>query len=118
VLPQGRSATARIVAANVLTSWSHPGRCRDDAAFAMLAGVAPIPASSGKTVRDRLNRSGDRQLNRPLQTVALCRLQRDLHTRAEPRRAEGKTDCSIKCCLKRYIVRELNRRLESPPSTA
>jgi hypothetical protein len=46
-----------IVAAVVLTAWSHPGRCRSDAAFAMLAGTAPIPASSGKTVRYRLNRS-------------------------------------------------------------
>lgn len=66
-----------IVAATVLTAWSHPGRCRNDAAFAMLAGVAPIPASSGKTVRYRLNRSGDRQLNRALHTVVLTRLQHD-----------------------------------------
>ncbi|HEY0508310.1 MAG TPA: transposase [Blastococcus sp.] len=70
-----------IVAATVLAAWSHPGRCRDDAAFAMLAGAAPIRASSGKTVRYRLNRSGDRQLNRALHTVALCRLQRDQRTR-------------------------------------
>jgi transposase len=107
-----------IVAATVLTAWSHPGRCRDDAAFAMLAGVAPIPASSGKTVRHRLNRSGDRQLNRALHTVTLSRLQRDPRTRvyAERRRAEGKTDREIKRCLKRYIARELYRRLETPPS--
>jgi transposase len=52
-----------IVAAIVLCAWSHPGRCRTDAAFAMLGGAAPIPASSGQTVRVRLNRSGDRQLN-------------------------------------------------------
>ncbi len=58
------------------------------------------------------------QLNCALHTVALCRLQRDLRTRADPCRAEGKTNCSIGCCLKRYIVRELKRRLESPPSTA
>ncbi|MET0763295.1 MAG: transposase [Blastococcus sp.] len=70
-----------IVAATVLTAWSHPGRCRDDAAFAMLAGAAPIPASSGKTVRYRLNRSGDRQLNRALHTVVLSRLQRDERAR-------------------------------------
>jgi transposase len=107
-----------IVAATVLTAWSHQGRCRDDAAFAMLAGVAPIPASSGKTVRYRLNRSGDRQLNRALHTVTLCRLQRDPRTRAyaERRRAEGKTDREIKRCLKRYVARELYRRLETPPS--
>ncbi|MFF0183146.1 transposase, partial [Micromonospora sp. NPDC005223] len=65
-----------IVAATILTAWSHPGRCRNDAAFAMLAGAAPIPASSGKTVRYRLNRSGDRQLNRALHTIVLTRLQR------------------------------------------
>jgi transposase len=107
-----------IVAATVLTAWSHPGRCRDDAAFAMLAGVAPIPASSGKTVRHRLNRAGDRQLNRALHTVTLSRLQRDPRTRAyaERRRAEDKTDREIKRCLKRYIARELYRRLEAPPS--
>jgi transposase len=109
-----------IVAATVLTAWSHPGRCRDDAAFAMLAGTAPIPASSGTTVRYRLNRSGDRQLNRALHTVALSRLQRDERTRAyaDRRRAEGKTDREIKRCLKRYIARELYRRLESPPAAA
>ena len=108
-----------IVAATVLAAWSHPGRCRDDAAFAMLAGIAPIPASSGKTVRYRLNRSGDRQLNRALHTVTLCRLQRDPRTRAyaDRRRAEGKTDREIKRCLKRYIARELYLlAAESPPS--
>ncbi|MBM0258209.1 IS110 family transposase [Micromonospora sp. 4G55] len=106
-----------IVAAIVLTAWSHPGRCRDDAAFAMFAGTAPIPASSGKTVRYRLNRCGDRQLNRALHTVALCRLQRDPRTRAyaDRRRTQGKTDREIKRCLKRYIARELYRRLETPP---
>ena len=86
----------------------------------MLAGAAPIPASSGKTVRYRLNRTGDRQLNRALHTVVLTRLQRDERTRAyaERRRAQGKTDREIKRCLKRYIARELYRRLETPPSAA
>lgn len=107
-----------IVAATVLTAWSHAGRCRSDAAFAMLAVAAPIPASSGKTVRYRLNRSGDRQLNRALHTVVLTRLQRDERTRAyaDRRRAQGKTDREIKRCLKRYIARELFRRLESAPT--
>lgn len=92
-----------IVAATVLTAWSHPGRCRSDAAFAMLAGAAPIPASSGKTVRYRLNRCGNRQLNRALHTIALSRLLYDPDTRAYAarRRAEGKTDREIKRCLKR-----------------
>jgi transposase len=107
-----------IVAATVLTAWSHPGRCRNDAAFAMLAGAAPIPASSGKTTRYRLNRAGDRQLNRALHTIALVRLQRDERTRAyaQRRRAEGKTDREIKRCLKRYIARELYRHLQTQPS--
>lgn len=108
-----------IVAAVVLTAWSHPGRCRSDAAFAMLAGAAPIPASSGKTVRYRLNRSGNRQLNRALHTIALSRLRYDPDTRAysEGRRAEGRTDREIKRCLKRYIARRLYRQLENPPTS-
>jgi transposase len=104
-----------IVAATVLAAWSHPGRCRSDAAFAMLGGTAPIPASSGQRVRHRLNRSGDRQLNRALHTIALARLQHDPSTQAyaKRRRAEGKTDREIKRCLKRYIARRLYRLLET-----
>ena len=103
-----------IVAAVVLTAWSHPGRCRSDAAFAMLAGAAPIPASSGKTVRYRLNRCGNRQLNRALHTIALSRLRYHQPTRAyaDRRRAQGKTDREIRRCLKRYIARQLYRQLE------
>ena len=94
-------------------------RCRDDAAFAMLAGTAPIPASSGKTVRYRLNRSGDRQLNRAIYTVVITRLRRDPATRAyvERRRAEGKTDREIVRCLKRYITRQLHRQLTNTMAT-
>ena len=54
-----------ITAATVLVAWSHPGRVRDEAAFAALAGVSPIPASSGNTTRHRLNRGGDRRPNAP-----------------------------------------------------
>jgi transposase len=105
-----------IVAATVLTAWSHPGRCRNDAAFAMLAGVSPIPASSGLTNRHRLNRSGDRQLNWAFHTIVLTRLKHDQATRdyAERRRKEGKTDREIRRCLKRYICRDIYRRLEHP----
>jgi transposase len=108
-----------IVAATVLTAWSHPGRCRSDAAFAMLAGAAPIPASSGKTVRYRLNRSGNRQLNRALHTIALSRLHHDPATRdyAAKRRSQGRSDREIKRCLKRYIARQLYRQLENPPTS-
>jgi transposase len=106
-----------IVAATVLCAWSHPRRCRNDAAFANLAGTAPIPASSGMTVRYRLNRSGDRQLNRALHVIALARLRYDPATRAyaERRRAQDKTDREIRRCLKRYIARQLYRQLESAP---
>lgn len=107
-----------IVAATVLCAWSHTRRCRHEAAFANLAGVAPIPASSGLTTRHRLNRSGDRQLNRALHVVVLTRLRYDPSTRAyaQRRRAEGKTDREIKRCLKRYIARQLFRLLENPPT--
>jgi transposase len=103
-----------IVAAIVLCAWSHPGRCRSDAAFAMVGGAAPIPASSGQTVRVRLNRSGDRQLNQALHVVVLTRLRYDPATRAYAtrRRAQGKTNREIKRCLVRYVARQLFRLLE------
>jgi transposase len=106
-----------IVAATVLAAWSHAGRCRNDGAFAMLAGTAPIPASSGKTVRYRLNRSGDRQLNRAIYLIVLTRLRHDPSTRAyaERRRAQGKTDREIRRCLGRYVTRQLYRQLETTP---
>lgn len=103
-----------IVAATVLCAWSHPGRIRSDAAFAMLAGTAPIPASSGMTVRHRLNRSGDRRLNQAIHTIVVTRTRVDPETKiyVERRRAEGKTDREIKRCLKRYVTRQLFRQLE------
>lgn len=108
-----------IVAADVLCAWSHPGRCRSEAAFASLAGVAPLEASSGLTTRHRLNRRGDRQLNRALHVVAMSRLRYDPTTQAYAarRRSEGKTDREIKRCLKRYVARQLFRQLENPPKT-
>jgi transposase len=82
-----------LVAAQVLVSWSHPGRVRNEAAFAAMAGAAPIPASSGEVTRHRLSRSGDRQLNRALHNVVLTRMRYDPTTRAyaERRRAEGRS---------------------------
>jgi transposase len=110
-----RPGVGPIVAATVLCAWSHAGRCRSDAAFAMLGGAAPIPASSGQTIRVRLNRSGDRQLNQALYTVVLTRLQTDPATRAyaDRRRAQGKTNREIKRCLVRYVARQLYRLLEA-----
>lgn len=104
-----------ITAAQLVCSWSHPGRIRNDGAFAMLGGAAPIPASSGQTIRYRLNRGGDRQLNCALHTIVLTRLQHDPATRAyaAKRTAEGKTPREIKRCLKRYVARRLFRMLEA-----
>jgi transposase len=109
-----------IVAATVLCAWSHPGRIHSEAAFAMLAGVAPIPANSGQvTTRYRLNRYGDRQLNRALHTIVLSRIRYDPTTRAyvDRRTSQGKTPREIKRCLKRYIARDLYRLLEHHPTT-
>jgi transposase len=112
-----RTGVGPIVAATVLCAWSHAGRCRTDAAFAMLGGAAPIPASSGQTVRVRLNRSGDRQLNQALHLVVLTRLRYDPATRADAqrRRAQGKTNREIRRCLVRYVARQLYRLLEANP---
>ena len=110
-----------IVAAQIIVSWSHPGRLRSEAAFARLAGVAPIPASSGQTIRHRLSRGGDRQLNRALHTVILHRRLHDPATTAyiERRVAEGKTRRDATRLLKRYLARHLYRVLQnqSPMTT-
>lgn len=104
-----------VSAATVLTTWSHPGRVRSEAAFAVIAGAAPIPASSGNTERHRLNRGGDRRLNRALHTIVLTRMRSDPHTRAyvERRLAEGKTRREIRRALKRYTARQLYRTLNA-----
>ncbi|MFE3328649.1 transposase [Streptomyces sp. NPDC059176] len=90
-------------AAQILVSRSHQGRFRSEAAFAAFAGVPPIPASSGLTSRHRLNRSGDRQLNRVMHTITLIRMQVDPSTRTYVARkiAEGKTSRDAQRCLKR-----------------
>jgi transposase len=75
-----------ISAAQVLVSWSHAGRLRSEAAFGALAGANPIPASSGQVIRHRLNRSGDRRLNRALHTIVVARLRDDPPTRADATR--------------------------------
>jgi len=104
-----------IVAAQIICAYSHNGRIRSEAAFAALAGTAPLPASSGQTVRHRLNRSGDRELNRALHTIVLCRMRDDARTRAYTarRQAEGRTTREIKRCLKRYTARHLYRLLNT-----
>jgi transposase len=106
-----------IVAAQLIVAWSHPGRLRSEAAFARLAGVAPVPASSGQTIRHRLSRGGDRQLNRALHTIALHRRQHDPTTQAyiERRVAEGKSKRDTTRLLKRYLARHLYRLLQQQP---
>jgi transposase len=102
-----------VSAAQAIVSFSHPGRCRNEAAFAALGGTSPIPASSGRTIRHRLNRGGDRALNRAIHAIALTRIRSCPRTRAyvARRTAEGKTPREIRRCLKRYIARELYRQL-------
>ena len=102
-----------VSAAQAIVSFSHPGRCRSEAAFAALGGTNPIPASSGKTIRHRLNRGGDRALNRAIHAIAVTRIRSCARTRAyvARRTAEGKTPREIRRCLKRYIARELYRQL-------
>jgi transposase len=103
-----------ISAAQVLVSWSHAGRLRSEAAFAALAGANPIPASSGQVVRHRLNRGGDRQLNRALHTIVLARLRDDPASRAYAarRRSEGKSTREVRRCLKRAVARQLFKLLQ------
>lgn len=104
-----------VTAAVVYTAWSHLGRVRSEAAFAALAGVSPIPASSGNTVRHRLNRGGDRRLNCALHMATVVRTVHDPDTRAyaKRRKAEGKTPREIRRCLKRYLARRLYRTLNA-----
>lgn len=104
-----------VTVAWILVAYSHAGRIRSEAAFAGLAGVAPLQASSGNTVRHRLNRHGDRLLNRALDVIAKTRMNHDEATKAyvEKRTAEGLNKKEIKRILKRYIARNVFRQLEA-----
>jgi len=97
------AATLMVVAGD------NPERLRNDAALAALCGASPLPASSGKTQRHRLNRGGSREANNALWTIAMVRMRSDARTRAyvARRTAEGRSPKEIQRCLKRYIVREL-----------
>jgi len=98
-----------------LISWFHHGRVRDDAAFASLAGVSPIETSSGQRSRHRLNRGGDRALNRAMHTVAITRLRCHPESIAYQikRTAQGKTHRDIRRSVKRALARRLYRRIEA-----
>lgn len=105
------------VAAKLLaTAGDNPDRLRTEAAFAKLCGVCPIPASSGKTTRHRLNRGGDRRANNALFTIVLVRMRHDAATRdyVARRRSEGKSAKEIMRCLKRFIAREVYQAITNP----
>ena len=114
-----RRGVGPVTAAQAIVSFSHPGRCRNDAAFAALSGTSPLQASSGRTVRHRLNRGGDRALNSAIHTIAMTRMRCCPRTKAyvARRTAEGKTTREIRRCLKRYIARELYRALTATHDT-
>jgi transposase len=95
------------------TAGDNPDRLRSEASFAHLCGVAPIPASSGRRDRHRLNRGGDRGANHALHTIVLCRMRWDPRTQAyvARRTAEGLAKKDIIRCLKRHVAREVYRTL-------
>lgn len=97
----------------LLTAGQNIERLRSEAAFAALCGASPVPVASGKRGRYRLNYGGDRQANRALHMIAVCRLRYCPKTRAyvERRTSEGKTKREIIRCLKRYIAREVHATL-------
>jgi transposase len=117
-----RHGIGPVSGAQAIVSFSHPGRCRNDAAYASLAGTSPIEASSGRTVRHRLNRGGDRALNKAIHVIANTRIRSDPATQAyvARRTTEGKTPREIRRCIKRYITRQLYRTLATAmaPATA
>jgi transposase len=110
------SAGALLVAAG-----DNPSRLRSDACFAMLCGSSPIPASSGKTTRHRLNRGGDRQANAALYRIVMVRLRYHQPTKdyMARRLTQGKTKAEVIRCLKRYVPARSspssNTRTKAPP---
>jgi transposase len=108
-----------VTAAQILLTWSHPGRFRSEAAFASIAGTSPLEASSGRTVRYRLNRTGDRQLNAAIHRVVLARRAHDdpdTVAYIQRRTSESKTTRDAVRCLKRYLTRHLFRIVEAMPA--
>jgi transposase len=100
----------------LIAAGDHPERLRSEAAWAHLCAAAPIPASSGKTVRHRLNPGGDRQANHALWRIVFTRLGSHPATRAYVvrRTAEGLSKKEIIRCLKRYVAREVYPHLRPP----
>jgi transposase len=106
-------AGAEVAGQLLATAGDNPDRLRSEAALAHLCGVAPIPASSGRTDRHRLNRGGDRAANNALHTIVLSRMRYEPRTHAyvEKRTKQGLSKKEIMRCLKRYVVREVHTAL-------
>jgi len=119
-LMKSHGISTQTVAEMLILVGDNPERIKSEAALAKLCGVCPIPASSGKTNRMRLNRGGNRQANAALYRVAIVRMRDDEETKtyAARRTAEGKTRREIVRCIKRYIVREIYRHLCVSPSAS
>jgi transposase len=100
----------------LVAAGDHPERLRSEAAWAHLCAVAPIPASSGKRTRHRLNRGGDRQANHALWRIVITRMSSHPPTRAyvERRGKKGLSKKEIIRCLKRYVAREVYPWLRTP----
>ncbi|NUP26662.1 MAG: IS110 family transposase [Nocardia sp.] len=103
----------------LVTVGDNPHRLRSEAAFAMLCGVAPIPASSGRTIRHRLNRGGDRHANAAVHRIVITRLRWHPPTRAylQRRTQQGLSKKEIIRCLKRYVAREVYHLITTNPTT-
>jgi len=109
-----------VCAAQLVVSSGDPSRMASEASFAALAGTSPVDASSGQQQRHRLNRGGDRQLNRALHVIALTRVRYHGETAAYYQRllAAGKTTREARRCVKRMLARYFHRKLCSLPTLA
>ena len=106
-------------AALLVAAGDNPERMKSEKSFAALCGSSPVQASSGQTIRHRLNRGGNRKANQALWRIATTRMQNDARTQAyvTKRETEGKNRKEIIRCLKRHIAREIYRLLTNPPPT-
>jgi transposase len=106
-----RYGVGPVSAGQAIIGFSHPGRCRNEAAFAALGGTSPIPASSGRIIRHRLNRGGDRALNRAIHAIAVTRMRSCPRTRAYVARRTAEGKAPGRSAASSYIARELYRQL-------
>ena len=106
-------------AALLVAAGDNPGRMKSERSFAALCGSSPVQASSGQTIRHRLNRGGNRKANNALWRIATTRIRHDARTKeyVAKRKAEGKNRKEIIRCLKRHIAREIYRLITDPPPT-